>query len=155
VKYLSTTYISIMRLSFTLILLLLIWACGHKDTSIAVSSASNDAILHLTDDMDAVAAAPKSHEVLLENDDVRVLRVRITPGEKEPLHHHKWKSVMYVEQAARIKYYNDQDELTHTSPEGQRPQGNPHPNWMEPEGIHAVENIDTMDFIALRVELKK
>jgi hypothetical protein len=38
--------------------------------------------------MDAVAAAPGNHRVLLENDRVRVLEVTVNPGEREPLHAH-------------------------------------------------------------------
>lgn len=37
---------------------------------------------------DAVAAAPNSHQVLLENESVRVLRVTIAPGATEPVHDH-------------------------------------------------------------------
>ena len=46
--------------------------------------------------LDAMIAAPEHHEVLLENDQVRVLNTRIGPGEETPLHIHPWPSVLYV-----------------------------------------------------------
>ena len=39
---------------------------------------------------DAVAAAPKHHKVIFENDRLRVLDVTLEPHDEEPLHHHRW-----------------------------------------------------------------
>ncbi|MGO9650498.1 MAG: hypothetical protein ACLPOO_20895 [Terriglobales bacterium] len=44
----------------------------------------------------AVIAAPRNHKILLENDNVRVLDVTIAPGETEPVHFHRWPSVLYI-----------------------------------------------------------
>lgn len=48
------------------------------------------------DSLDALIAAPAFHEVLLENERVRVLDVRIGPGEILPVHTNRWPSVLYV-----------------------------------------------------------
>jgi hypothetical protein len=61
--------------------------------------------------MDAVVAAPESHRVLFENDDVRVLEVTIAAGHREPEHTHRDPSVMIVDDPARIRYYRG-DTLT-------------------------------------------
>lgn len=106
------------------------------------------------DSLDAVKAAPDSHEILLENDEVRVLRVTIEPGVKEPMHTHKWKSIMYVEKPARIKYYNEENVVIRESPEEGYDYSPRPPSWMDPEILHSVENIDTTLFSALRIELK-
>ena len=45
------------------------------------------------DGFDAVEAAPESHKVLFENAFVRVLEVQVAPGVKEPMHHHRWRSI--------------------------------------------------------------
>ncbi len=103
---------------------------------------------------DAVAAAPDSHEVLIDNESVRVLRVRIEPGEREPAHTHRWPSVMIVDGPARIRYYDADGKLRFETPEGREAASEPHPNWMGPEGLHAVENIDDRPFLAWRIELK-
>jgi anti-sigma factor ChrR (cupin superfamily) len=55
--------------------------------------------------MDALPAAPASHRVLLDNDQVRVLEVAIEPGTHEPEHTHQAASVMIVGEPARIRYY--------------------------------------------------
>ena len=39
--------------------------------------------------LDAVAAAPRHHRVLYENDNLRVLEVTLEPQDEEPLHHHR------------------------------------------------------------------
>lgn len=48
--------------------------------------------------LDAVAAAPKNHVVLFENDSLRVLEVILPPDEEEPVHHHRWPSVFVFDQ---------------------------------------------------------
>jgi quercetin dioxygenase-like cupin family protein len=46
--------------------------------------------------LDAMAAAPDHHAVLLENDQVRVLDTNLRPGERTPLHAHQWPAALYV-----------------------------------------------------------
>ena len=43
--------------------------------------------------LDAVAAAPRHHKVIFENDNLRVLEVTLEPNDEEPVHHHRWPSV--------------------------------------------------------------
>ena len=54
------------------------------------------------DSLDAMVAAPESHRVLLENDDVRVLETTIHPGETIPLHTHRWP-IMHATPAPAIQ----------------------------------------------------
>jgi quercetin dioxygenase-like cupin family protein len=102
--------------------------------------------------MDAVVAAPGSHRVLFENDDVRVLEVTIAAGHREPEHTHRDPSVMIVDGPARIRYYQG-DTLTFSSPPDPVPAGT-RASWMAPEGPHSVENVDDHPYHAIRVELK-
>jgi hypothetical protein len=94
----------------------------------------------------------------MENEHVRVVEVVVPPGEKEPLHTHRWPSVMLVDRAARIRYYDEDGDVAYESPErGEDDTANrspPETEWMEPEPPHAVENVDTVPYHALRVELK-
>ena len=141
-----------MKKLIPIIVMILAISCGDPSSHDEHTEIEK---MEYQDSLDAVAAAPKSHEVLLENDRVRVLRVTIAPGEKEPMHHHKWESVMYVEQPSRIRYYTADGDVGFESPMDQNfDDFNPAPDWMGSEGVHAVENIDTIPFIALRVELK-
>lgn len=52
---------------------------------------------------DAVVAAPKDHEILSENDKVRVLWGVSFPGETVPLHRHYWKSILIMLQDGRFE----------------------------------------------------
>ena len=105
--------------------------------------------------LDAVAAAPDSHRVLLENAHVRVLEVVLPPGHREPAHTHRWPSVMVGLDEARIRYYDAEGELRFETPED-KPLDDTElsADWLRPEPLHSVENIDDRPFRALRVELK-
>ena len=48
------------------------------------------------DSLDALVAAPAQHRVIFENAHVRVLDTRIRPGERTPIHTHRWPAVHYV-----------------------------------------------------------
>jgi hypothetical protein len=50
------------------------------------------------DELDAVAAAPRHHKVLFENEALRVLEVTLEPDDEEPVHHHRWPSVFVLDQ---------------------------------------------------------
>jgi hypothetical protein len=104
-------------------------------------------------ELDALSAAADSHWLLLENDRVRVLEIAIEPGAREPEHTHRWPSVMIVDRAARIRYYENGVKTFESTPRSSSEKG-PDVLWMDPEGPHAVENIDTRAYHALRIELK-
>ncbi len=105
------------------------------------------------DSLDAVVAAPGSHRVLLENTHARVLEITIQPGAREPEHTHAWPSVMVIDAPARIRYY-EQGALTFESPPGSLDGPVPRVIWLGPEGPHAVENLDTHQYHAIRVEIR-
>lgn len=50
----------------------------------------------MLDQLDAVAAAPEHHKVLLENDKVRVLETLILPGHETAIHTHVWPGFLYI-----------------------------------------------------------
>lgn len=107
---------------------------------------------------DAVSAAPESHRVLLETDDIRVLRVTVAPGAVEPIHEHGWPSVMYFEQPQPITYIAY--KLVEGKPvEVERVDAPALPAtqtvWADPERLHAIHNRGTEPFIAVRMEFKK
>ncbi|KQO13409.1 hypothetical protein [Sphingomonas sp. Leaf242] len=118
-------------------------------TATSVSASAND--------FDAVAAAPSSHRVLMEDGKIRVLRVEVAPGATEPVHDHRWPSVMYFEQPQPITYI--EYKLVNGRPvETQRfdaPAFKPAQTVRgEPEGLHAVMNRGTAPFVAVRIEFK-
>jgi hypothetical protein len=116
------------------------------------------ALLGQSVDLDAVAAAPGNHRVVLENEEVRVLQVEVAPGETEPVHEHRWPSVLHIQSsqpAVDISYVNRGGKMVET---GRRnlPGGTPPPAiWIPRQGAHAVQNLGTAPFRLLRVELKQ
>ena len=96
---------------------------------------------------DAVKVAPDSYKVVLENDAVRVLEVRIKQGVKSEMHSHPRSVAICI---------NDQ-RLRFTFPNGKTEDANLKRGqavWLD--GLsHAVENVGTEDVSSVVVELKK
>ncbi len=129
--------------------------CANSDrTSPAPVTTTNREGCPWPPSMDAVAAAPGNHRVLLENDRVRVLDVTVAPGEREPVHAHCLPSVMYLMYEGRSRDYDAQgkllSEITESPPESQFPVT----LWLEPQAPHSVENLDAKPLRLLRIELK-
>jgi quercetin dioxygenase-like cupin family protein len=96
---------------------------------------------------DAVKVAPDSYKVLLENDQVRVLEVRIKQGAKSEMHSHP-RSVAICLNDQRLKF---------TFPNGKSEDADLKRGqavWLD-RLSHAVENIGTEDVSSVVVELKK
>jgi hypothetical protein len=104
------------------------------------------------DSLDAVAAAPAHHLVLLENATVRVLDTRIAPGDIVPLHTHRWPCVIYVLSWSDI-LRRDADgavmldtRVTPMTPTSAM--------WSAPLPPHTLENVGTREIHIISVELK-
>ena len=105
---------------------------------------------------DAVIAAPKNHKVLMENDHVRVLDVTIPPGEKEPLHSHRWPSVLYIISAGDFVDRDGEGHVILDTRTLKEPLKLPLTMWKEPEAPHSAENLSkTITIHLIRVEIKK
>lgn len=103
------------------------------------------------DSLDARVVAPESHKILLENEYVRVIEVTIKPGTKEPAHTHKWPSVMIVDAPTDIRYYDENNKVVEIIGRYETKT-----EWMKPERLHAVENLDNKkEYHAIRIELKQ
>lgn len=123
----------------------------------ALAIAAILAVAAQTDPLDAVVAAPDNHVVVLENERVRVLQVTVAPGETEPPHIHRWRSVMHIEAAQPLTdiLYEERDGVLVEVRRVELPVGPPPPAlWFEPEGPHAIHNNGTAPFKALRIEIK-
>ncbi len=106
-------------------------------------------------ELDAVIAAPKNHKILLENDQVRVLEVSLTPGEKEPLHHHKWPSVLYIQEAGDFIDYDKDGKVIFDTRKLPEPLIFPLTMQKDPEAPHSVVNLSkTKPVRLIRVEMK-
>jgi len=100
-------------------------------------------------ELDATVAAPQNHKVLLENDEVRVLEVTIAPGTREPLHVHRYPSVIYLQSSPHLVEHLQDGTVRDL---GTRPGG---VRWLPIAQGHFLENVDSFPLRAIRVELKK
>jgi len=106
-------------------------------------------------DLDAVLAAPLNHTVLLETDRVRVLEVTLAPGEVEPLHHHRWPSVLYITEMGHFIDRDMDGQVIADTRQIEGPLPLPLTMWKDAEAPHSVENLsDTVTIRLLRVEIK-
>ena len=97
---------------------------------------------------DVLKAAANAYDLLLENEKVRVLDIRLKPGEKAPMHNHPNDHVVYVMNDTKFKL---------TFPDGKSREVDLKAGqtiWMK-AGSHATENIGTSKGHNLVIELKK
>lgn len=102
---------------------------------------------------DAVVAASLSHDVLYEDENIRLLSVTIPPGGSAPMHHHALPSVLIIDSYAKA---------TEQLAGGIRIASEQLPGEAQvpfvmvrgPQAAHAVTNTDTMPFHLYRLEFK-
>ncbi len=135
---------------------------GERELAKAATSPSQQPARYDSNDpttwpnaLDATVAAPQNHKVVLENDRVRVLEVTVQPGEREPVHGHKWPSVMYVMAEDLIRDYDAEGKLLYDSRTDTARMKTPYTIWMPPQAPHSVENLSKAPVRLLRVELKQ
>ena len=104
--------------------------------------------------IDAVAAAPGNHHVLLENEQVRVLDVVVPPHTKEPVHAHCSPSVLYIIEASSFIDHDASGKVLLDTRELETPLTFPMTMWKDPEAPHSVENLSDKPLHLIRVELK-
>jgi hypothetical protein len=99
---------------------------------------------------DAVKIHDPNMTVVLENDYVRVLSVRIPPGEKEPWHTHTWPAVVvYFGLPPSQRMLKDGTKTARPELKGLQVSYDP-----SSQPLHSVENLGTVTYQAYRVELK-
>ena len=108
----------------------------------------------MIDCLDAVAAAPQHHRVLLENDRVRVLETIIRPGEQTALHTHIWSAHLYIVCWSDFERFDTDGRVIFRSSDlGRAPQPG-RSLWVEPLPPHSFRNVGTQNFHVITTELK-
>ncbi|MCU0253048.1 MAG: glyoxalase superfamily protein [Acidobacteria bacterium] len=106
------------------------------------------------DPLDALVAAPEHHEVLFENDQVRVLDTRIRPGEATPVHTHGWPSVLYVVSFSDfVRCDADGNALLDSRTLASAPAAGT-ALWSGPLGPHSARNVGERELRVIAIELK-
>ena len=99
-----------------------------------------------TTQQDPVSVDPKHYTVELENDRVRVVRIRYGPGEKSEMHSHPESVIVFMTNAeARFSFPDgSSEEITGTAGEV----------ISLPATTHLPENLSNESFEVIQVELK-
>lgn len=111
--------------------------------------------------LDAVVAAPYSHNVLLENEYVRVLEVVLPPLAVEPPHIHALPSVIQGDTGGAegakflyIEYQMEGGRIVETRRQEIVPTPGFRTVWSSPEGLHSIANIGSTPVRIMRTEIK-
>ncbi len=106
------------------------------------------------EELDALAAAPKHHVLLFENDKVRVLDTTVAPGETVPLHTHRWPAALYILSWSDFVRRNGEGDVVVDSRSAGLSPAVGSAVWTEPIGPHTLENVGKGDLRAISVEIK-
>ena len=96
--------------------------------------------------IDPVQISPAHYRLLLENDAVRVLEMRLGVGQRDETHSHPAETVYFVRGGQARTHLEDGSAANVDLPDG-------HVMWHEP-WTHRVENAGTTDIRAIIVESK-
>lgn len=105
-------------------------------------------------ELDALVAAPEHHRLVFENDAVRVLDTLIGPGQRTPVHTHRWPAVHHVRSWSPFVRRDgtglvmlDSQAAGLALPPGAS-------FWGEALGPHSLENVGDAPIHVLSVEIK-
>jgi hypothetical protein len=97
-------------------------------------------------DNDAVNVAPHMHEVVFEDDKMRVLKVTVKPEDKAAMHWHP-RNINYVTGSGKLRFHTPDGSVADIElTDGQVTSSG--------ESSHAVENIGGSIVSTIQVELK-
>jgi quercetin dioxygenase-like cupin family protein len=105
--------------------------------------------------LDAMSAAPGHHEVLLENERVRVLDSRVRPGDATPVHTHRWPAVLYILGSSDFVRYDPDGNIIFDSREAETSPEAGQTIWSPPLAPHFVKNVGANEIRVISVELKR
>ena len=103
--------------------------------------------------LDALIAAPAQHRLVFENVHVRVLATRIAPGERTPVHTHRWPAAHYVVSWSDFVRRDAAGAvLVDTRTTG--PRAVPEALWGDALPPHSLENVGTGPLHIISTEVK-
>ena len=105
-------------------------------------------------ELDALNAAPGNHELLLENDRVRVLLTKIALPATTPLHTHRWPSVEYVLSTTNFVRRDASDNVLLDTRVADAEPLLADVLWSDPFPPHSLENVGDAELRVLMVEIK-
>lgn len=106
------------------------------------------------DSLDALVAAPDHHKLLFENEKTRVLDTCIKPGDRTPVHTHRWPAVLYVLSWSQFIRYDDKGNVLVDSRNVAAYQNPPPAVWTDPLTPHSLLNVGQQDLRVINFEIK-
>jgi hypothetical protein len=103
--------------------------------------------------LDAITAAPDHHDVLFENDRIRILDTRLPPDQRTPIHAHEWPAALYILSWSDFLRRDDSGAVLIDSRD-RPPPATGAGFWIEPLPPHSVENIGSSDLHIIAIEVK-
>ena len=85
---------------------------------------------------------------------MRVLEVRIPPGELVPVHTHKWPAAIYVARQSDFLRRDHEGNLLFDSRTVGPPPTEPVTQWTPPLPPHSIENIGSVEILLISTEVK-
>ena len=125
-----------------------------------IYSSSRSAKWAWPDSLDAIKAAPDNHKVVYEDDNLRVLAVILNGKRSEPIHTHKWKSIMWIAKPivpCQINNYKKDGNGNLIKSDSLIIKEMPVDigQLIKPEGPTSITNLGFENGVAYRIELKK
>ena len=106
------------------------------------------------DSLDALIADPDHHSLLFENESVRILDTRISPGDITPLHTHQWASAFYVQSWSDFIRRDEEGNIVLDSRRVESLATPPKALWSDSSPPHTLENVGNNELWVIAVELK-
>jgi len=144
-----------MKSKYSLLFSLILLASCQQSKNDSTET-KNDVNWKWPDSLDAVVAALASHTVIFEDSIVRILKVTVNPGEREPIHAHQWRSLVWASKSSPFTLYAfdvDKDKLVLKDSFSTKLELNKVNNW-NPEEPHSIKNLGKDTLLLYRVEFK-
>jgi len=105
--------------------------------------------------LDAVHAAPEHHRVVFENERVRIMELRVQPGDVVPVHTHRWATVNYVVRMSDFLSLDADGNIKLDTRTGQFGGREGEAFYLPPfPPLHSVENVGDCELHGITVEFK-
>ena len=119
-----------------------------------MESAENARIAGRRDEeLDGVLAAPAHHQVLFENQFVRVIESVIQVGERTPLHTHPHNRVMFVVSGTSFARRDERGAVIESTRLADDT-AERRIMWAGPTELHTIENTGDRDLVVIAVEVR-
>lgn len=93
--------------------------------------------------------------MLFENERVRVLDTNIAPGDRTPVHTHRWPATLYILSWSQFTRYAPDGSVLLESRNVPALAAPPPVLWSAPLPPHALENVGGADLHVISVEVKE